>query len=700
MRLLFFFLFPLFVVGQHTGPWRALRPTKIRKNHIELRWEAVAGATAFDVQYKAVPDSFGYYDMDDPNNASGFLTPAVDCVNDTPAGGASAPTICITDSTAVLYGLQDDTRYRIRIKAQGATNNAYNTVWSYHLPVRTGLYPDEQTVDFEITDKDDMFRPSEPNQGDFTWWTNYWGNRERKVTDRTRDGNTRAIQMEYSKQQRTIKMSDGFEFLVPGEFGTTIKIRIDDDSYDKINPYYDVYPLLNLQTPGDTIFYDTDGTEDKLFRKRNGASELVYDSDGVADIGAGGPTRTGENRTSWDDRYTVLEVYKNGDQQNAWAQVIDLTTDTMIHEWNTGLEIGNGQIDVCPKGDHVIANTSSSSVDGAHVYVYTLDGTFLFDAEGAQAGSTNSADFFGHADNLISIQGHCGLLGRKFDELIFVPYEGPNQNVRLNVMAESDGIRNSEISHIGGQIYYNEGWALTNNHVAGIMSDPPSSLSRYWNKIWAVMIDESAHYRGENANYRMYANQHRDGTHNLSNNIISISYANATRTMDKVFANLWPNDGTVANYSEAYVIERNNLHGDEIPLLTGGGGGDVTPPSVNTITVDQISETSFRVDWTLDEASRGQVRFGTASGVYTGNTALESNFLTRHIQTVGANNPAPLTPNTTYYWQIYVEDAAGNSSYHTEQTTTTLGTQTPSSYIAKPTSKRFFSGGKRVKIVQ
>ena len=99
---------------------------------------------------------------------------------------------------------------------------------------------------------------------------------------------------------------------------------------------------------------------------------------------------------------------------------------------------------------------------------------------------------------------------------------------------------------------------------------------------------------------------------------------------------------------------------------------DTQPPVVTSITVTDITSTSFKVDWSLDEGSKGYVRFGTSQGVYVGSTNIENNFLTQHIQTVGGNNPAPLIGATTYYWQIYVEDQYGNSGFSEEQTTTTL----------------------------
>ncbi len=103
------------------------------------------------------------------------------------------------------------------------------------------------------------------------------------------------------------------------------------------------------------------------------------------------------------------------------------------------------------------------------------------------------------------------------------------------------------------------------------------------------------------------------------------------------------------------------------------GQKDKLPPVFTNITVTDITSTSFKVDWSLDEGSKGYIRFGTSQGVYVGSTNIEDDFLTRHIQPVGGNNPFPLNPETTYYWQIYVEDQYGNTGFSDERSTTTLG---------------------------
>ena len=109
------------------------------------------------------------------------------------------------------------------------------------------------------------------------------------------------------------------------------------------------------------------------------------------------------------------------------------------------------------------------------------------------------------------------------------------------------------------------------------------------------------------------------------------------------------------------------------------GGADEDAPSVLTNTVLQNTINTHRIDWTLNEPSKGRVVYDTNTGTvladYPFLTTEEPNFLTRHIQTIG-NNPsnvnAFLTSNTTYYYRIVVEDAAGNDALSSEYSFTTL----------------------------
>ncbi|MCO5723331.1 thrombospondin type 3 repeat-containing protein [Robiginitalea marina] len=99
---------------------------------------------------------------------------------------------------------------------------------------------------------------------------------------------------------------------------------------------------------------------------------------------------------------------------------------------------------------------------------------------------------------------------------------------------------------------------------------------------------------------------------------------------------------------------------------------DKTPPGVTSLDILEVTSTSFKVDWSINEGSKGYVRFGTSPGVYVASTAIEEGYLTRHRQIVGPGNPFALTPGTLYYFQVYLEDEVGNSGFSQEYSVTTL----------------------------
>lgn len=109
----------------------------------------------------------------------------------------------------------------------------------------------------------------------------------------------------------------------------------------------------------------------------------------------------------------------------------------------------------------------------------------------------------------------------------------------------------------------------------------------------------------------------------------------------------------------------------------------VNNPQITNLVVDQVTQTSFRVTWSLDIASTGRIVFWeTSTPETTYNTALESNRLTTHIQTIGGSNPFPLTANTSYTFTIIGEDAEGNLVEDNEQEQTTLGASQTASIVA------------------
>lgn len=682
LLLLPFFAFGQFAgtYGEYSGPWRELRATKVRQNHAEIAWESVAGATDYNLRIQAFADTYGYIDPDSPP-ASGWTTLSEDCVNDTTTGGSSSPVMCITGATAVIYGLSNNTRYRVQVAAVNPTNTAFEE-WSYMLPIRTGLFPDETTT-YALTDFSAMSRGTEPAAGDFSWWDNYFGNRERRVSDRVRDGNNRRISNEYPKVQRTLRMSDGTEFYSPNDQPSGLAdyvYRVDDGSYSRMdNMFWENHPDFYPQTPGDTVFYSSYPDQvsvydaSRYFKYTNGTRSTVYDASPRVGYSGNDIFRSQENSRSWNGKYIGFETYAAGADDpysdEALGVVYDLADGAVERTISppSGFLIGSGQVDVDAKGKFLIFNNDRGSGVGAGIHVYEIaDGSYEGNFEGSTAGGTGLNDYMGHADNGISIQGNAVVVGRKASKLIMIPLEGPKAGQEINLISQI--AREPELGHITTQFYLHEGWALLNNHVA---SSPPSSsdeFSRFFNKIWAVQLDESAEDRGENAIVRFYGNLHTSGTKTtLPTNVVRIPYPNGNQDMTKVFANIWVGEAGSLNHSEAWVIERNTLHGDEIPLTSGG---DVTGPSTTSVTVT-VTDTTAELDWTWDEPATGQVSYGTTVGEGTLSTE-ETSYLNRHVQTLGTgvNLPA-LSPSTTYYYTIQGEDASANASSETQGSFTT-----------------------------
>lgn len=115
--------------------------------------------------------------------------------------------------------------------------------------------------------------------------------------------------------------------------------------------------------------------------------------------------------------------------------------------------------------------------------------------------------------------------------------------------------------------------------------------------------------------------------------------------------------------------------------------GDTTPPII-TIgpNVDQITTTSFRVTWSLNEGSKGYIEYGTTTS-YGNTTTIEESFLTTHIQTVSG-----LNPSTEYHYRVRGEDAAGNLLISGDYTVNTQALGVPVATIAATDSSASEAG--------
>lgn len=108
---------------------------------------------------------------------------------------------------------------------------------------------------------------------------------------------------------------------------------------------------------------------------------------------------------------------------------------------------------------------------------------------------------------------------------------------------------------------------------------------------------------------------------------------------------------------------------------------DVTAPVISSISVDQITVNSARVNWQTNELATSSVTYGKTT-VYGSNATSGSLVANHQIALTG------LDANTTYRFLVSAADAAGNSATSTDQTFVTLADTTPpsnaSSFTATP----------------
>lgn len=103
--------------------------------------------------------------------------------------------------------------------------------------------------------------------------------------------------------------------------------------------------------------------------------------------------------------------------------------------------------------------------------------------------------------------------------------------------------------------------------------------------------------------------------------------------------------------------------------------GDVTPPSIIDGPYDSdVTETTAKITWYLDEFATGQVEYGTTVAYGSTTTGEFTYDWDHHIQTISG-----LSAGTLYHYRVVGEDEAGNPYTSADNTFTTLGATIPSS---------------------
>lgn len=96
---------------------------------------------------------------------------------------------------------------------------------------------------------------------------------------------------------------------------------------------------------------------------------------------------------------------------------------------------------------------------------------------------------------------------------------------------------------------------------------------------------------------------------------------------------------------------------------------DITLPVISSVAAAPVADTTALINWTTDEITNARVSYGTAPGVLTTQTTINSYLNTSHAELLSG-----LLPNTRYYYTVTSVDVADNSITSAENSFTTLYT--------------------------
>jgi len=95
------------------------------------------------------------------------------------------------------------------------------------------------------------------------------------------------------------------------------------------------------------------------------------------------------------------------------------------------------------------------------------------------------------------------------------------------------------------------------------------------------------------------------------------------------------------------------------------GIADTTPPTITTITENNVSSSAATIGWTTDEPADSQVEYGTTASYGSSSPLASAPVATHAVALTG------LTPNTLYHYRVKSRDSAGNLATSGDRTFTT-----------------------------
>jgi hypothetical protein len=355
-----------------------------------------------------------------------------------------------TNTQYSVTGLTTETNYDLGVTSYIGSTESDMSV----LPqVRTGLYPDEELV-IETA----YSVPAIPTNT--TPYTNEFGLTERKVTQRSVEGDVQQIEKIYAKLPTW------------NRDGTELRTENPHDFYN--GNTYQKLPDRTVSTVwGIAADNSSNRFNENKFQERSADGLTLttvrtfseYDNVSIAP--------TAETTPSWDNDKWAFEGRRNG---QTYLFTYTRSTNTKHGEVLIG-DIGEGFTSVSAYGNYAIAISQGTPSDYFSVY----------DFETLTLIHSNLTSNIGHADHQVSIQGNEVFVGRRGGELVMYNLE---TGVGTNILG--GGGDSFQLGHASGKNYDQPGWIFfedRNTDALSVVTWPTGR--RVYRKVMAACLDEN-----------------------------------------------------------------------------------------------------------------------------------------------------------------------------------------------------------------
>lgn len=492
-NLITILLFSVGLVSAQTTP-QNFHYTDVERTFVVLNWDAVGGVDGYNVYKDGVK---------------------------------------IASTTSTQYaasGLTDETNYDFSVSSFiGSSESALSTLPN----VRTGLYPDEELI------PDTGYNP-ETEPSNTTPFTNTFGLTERKVSQRSVEGDVPQLEKGYSKEPHWNRDGSVMRTLFPFDFydGNTYAKQSDQT----VSNVWGWWPDNRSVRLNENKYQErsADGSTLTTIRTFN------YDNNSIAP--------TAETTPSWDGRYWAFEGTRGG---QLYMFTYDAVDDVVFGEVAIG-DLAQGYTSVSAYGNYAIAVGQGSASDYFAVY----------DLQTLELIHSNLSSDIGHADHQVTIQGNEVFVGRENGILVMYVLE---TGERIEVLGDDSAGDTFQIGHVSGKNFDQPGWLFVDEREGDTYATiTDETAKRVYRKVFSVCLDENR-TGYQNVLTRSYGTIVR----NESNSFV----ATPDPTGQKVAFNNY-SDTANDTYMEFYVAERTTGENTTPPTNTGIINGPITSATI------------------------------------------------------------------------------------------------------------------------